>query len=56
MTGVGKHGLVKCHGGVSIPCRPVTPSVSNITKLGKLSNPMSKSVCQKWPNDGYETR
>jgi hypothetical protein len=27
-------GGIKCHGGVCIPCRPVTPTVSPISRLG----------------------
>jgi hypothetical protein len=48
-------GGIRCHGRVSIPCWPVTPAVSPISKLDKRYEPYSRSVCQERLNDWYET-
>jgi hypothetical protein len=33
-------GGMRCHGGVSIPCQPVTPTVIPISTFDKRYNPM----------------
>jgi hypothetical protein len=42
-------GGIRCHGGVSIPCRPVTPTVSPISTFDRRYHPQSRSVCQERP-------
>jgi hypothetical protein len=40
-------GGIRCHGGASIPCWPVTPVVSPISTLDKQYNPIDNVHCQK---------
>ena len=50
-------GGIRCLGGVSIPCRPVTPAVSPIPLSIIIMNAglsSSKSVCQVRSNYWYE--
>ena len=42
--------ILRCHGGVSIPCWPATPTVSPGSSSWMRSYPPSKSVCQVWFN------
>jgi hypothetical protein len=37
-------GGIRCHGGVSIHCRSITPAVSPFSRLGKRYEPQSRSV------------
>jgi hypothetical protein len=51
-------GGIRCLGGVSTPCRPVTPAVSQIPSSWMRSHPLSKSVCQvrsKYWNEKCQT-
>jgi hypothetical protein len=57
---IGQHGPLEtpevgCLGGVSIPCRPVSPTVGPISRSGKRYGSYSRSVCQERLNDWYET-
>jgi hypothetical protein len=48
-------GRIRCRGGVSILCWPVTPTVRPLSKLGIRDYPLSKTVWKWQFNKLYET-